>query len=236
MVNGIRSVIRTNLTDQVVRQLIELVVSGQLKPGDRLPAAPDMARDFQVSRTVIREAVSVLSSQGFVAVQHGRGCFVCPSDQWNTLYPGVLLIEGRETAIRELMQVREIIEPHLAFLAATRATSEDIDAIEKCITIGNTTHDTVQADIGFHLAVARASRNEVLLIMLHSVGELLEALETECFTAQPETREQGLYRHRIVLERIKRHHAEGARDAMLVHMREALSNYLAVPSVDQSGC
>jgi GntR family transcriptional repressor for pyruvate dehydrogenase complex len=224
----IRSVTRNALKHQIVNQLTEQIVSGVLKPEERLPAEPLLAEHFGVSRTAIREALSVLADRGFIAVRHGSGTFINPPAFWNNLDPTVLLVKGKTSTLGEMLEAREILEPIVARLAAERASPEDIASLELSLSVpAATDEEKVDADFLFHLGLAEASHNHVLVIMLNSVREIMRAVHRDVF-ARPMTYEQAQGRHRAILDEIKRRNSEGAYQVMQQHMLEASQNLMAV--------
>lgn len=226
MVVDIRSVRRESLKDQIVRQLIELIVSGRFGTGDCLPPERELAQLFDVSRTALREAVGIVAAKGLLDVRHGSGIFVTPPEQWNSLDPILLLAKGKDSALQELMDARELLEPEIAALAAERATAEDIHQVEDNLRLAQTVEEHMENDIQFHLALARLAQNQVLAIMLNSINVLMHEVRREIFVAR-DTREQAYFRHRAILEKIKQHDVGGASEAMRLHLREARENYLA---------
>lgn len=223
----VQTIKRSSLRDQIVRQLVELVVSGQLKPGEALPPERQLAEQLGVSRTAIREAVSIIAAQGFLDVRHGSGTFANPPELWNNLDPVVLLVKGKSAALHELMEVREYVEPTLAQLAAQRATEDDLQALEAALALGDSTEEAAEADLNFHLLIARASGNRVFEIMLHSVADLMREVRRELFML-PATTDQALARHAEVLDRIRAKDAEGAFRVMQQHIREANEHSAAI--------
>ena len=175
----IQSIARGNVRDQIVRQLIELIVAGRFPAGTCLPAERELCQQFNVSRAGVREAVGILASQGFLTVRQGSGTFVNPSQSWNPLDPIVLLAKGRKAALEEVIEARQLLEPLIAALAADRATPEEITALEQYVRLARTVDEDVGMDVAFHSNLARASHNRVLVIMLHSVNELIQEARRE---------------------------------------------------------
>ena len=223
----IQSIARGNVRDQIVRQLIELIVAGRFPAGTCLPAERELCQQFNVSRAGVREAVGILASQGFLTVRQGSGTFVNPSQSWNPLDPIVLLAKGRKAALEEVIEARQLLEPLIAALAADRATPEEITALEQYVRLARTVDEDVGMDVAFHSNLARASHNRVLVIMLHSVNELIQEARREAFAVAAEMREQTLHRHVTILEKVKQGDAPGARVAMEQHLRDAKENFLA---------
>jgi len=228
---ALQSVTRDSLKIQIARQLIELIVSGRVQAGEALPAERELAQQFGVSRTAIREAVSVVAAQGFVDVRQGSGTFVTPRDSWNVTHPLVLLVTDRTATLRELIQARELLEPQVAALAAERATPEDIVSLVETVNLTGSLDQQIARDMAFHLTLAKSSHNQVLLIMLSSINDLMYEVRRETFTS--EVKEQVLARHLLILDKVRQRDAQGAFDAMRQHLKEAKREYL--PGVRDQG-
>ena len=222
MSNEIRSIVRPDVRDQILGQLMELIATGRFRQGTRLPTERRLCEQFNVSRPSLREAIGILASQGFVNVRRGSGTYVNPPESWNTLDPIVLLARGKEVALRELMDVRERLEPYVAYLAAQNADAGDIATIENALQRPDTVDEYVKTDITLHSALAKATHNQVLLIMLHSVQEIqIEVFRTGEIVAK--TFDQ----HCRIVQKVKERDAEGAYAAMEEHLRDSRQHHLA---------
>lgn len=229
MKRAIQSVSRNRITDQIVKQLVDLIIAGEVQPGDRLPSERELAEDFAVSRTAMREAIRALTAQGLLAAQQGSGTFVLPPDSWNALDPVVLLAKGKSIALDELFEALAFLEPHVASLAATNATPDEILAISQYARLTTSREEHVQVDVGFHMSVARASHCRVLLIMLNSVNELMHFSCRDNLGGQLQSVREEVYRaHYRVFERIRDHDSDGAFLAMQDHLRAAWANYRSI--------
>src|SRR5690349_11082065 len=116
---------RGPVRDAVVEQLLGVLRSGGLKPGDRLPAEPELMRLTGVGRSTVREAVRALVSMQLVEVRHGHGTFVRDGLGADLIDPPMLLYLDDHRILRDLMESRRVVEPSIARLAAERATPED---------------------------------------------------------------------------------------------------------------
>src|SRR5207245_2619975 len=159
------------LHGRIVHAIGRRILSGDLRPGDLLPAEPDLG----ASRTVVREAVKVLAAKGLVESRPKTGTRVRPRDAWNLLDPDVLAWQQdgavNDALLRKLTEVRRIIEPAAAELAAARADARDVAALETAFQQMEETAQAragadfeafVQADMKFHLAILQACRNDLL--------------------------------------------------------------------------
>ena len=113
------------LYEQIVAQIETRILNGELRPGDKLPSERELAEQFGVSQTAIREAMKALTQKGLVEIHPGRGTYVTDSTSQAIRHSIDLLVKiGSEDGIRDLVEVREIIEPEIAGLAAFRASEE----------------------------------------------------------------------------------------------------------------
>lgn len=160
---------RKRLADQIADHLMELIGTGELKPGDRLPSEPELMEQFQVGRSSIREAIGALSLVGLVTVKPGQGTHVAGFSTGNHSKPIGLLGIGSEK-INELVEARIELECVIVRFAAERATPEDLKEIRKVHRqmkgAENVEEQLIKLDLAFHMAVARASRNSVLIRFL----------------------------------------------------------------------
>lgn len=158
---------RTNLLDQVADDIGVAVINGTFPVGEMLPTEPELCARFGVSRTVVREAVKLLSSKGLLKTSSGKGTWVPPANEWNYLDPRVFSWiqqsgDVRNT-IRDLFAFRRAIEPAAAAEAATSGADAQIEAIGAALKImESATNDFdlwIQGDVEFHTAIYRASNN-----------------------------------------------------------------------------
>jgi GntR family transcriptional repressor for pyruvate dehydrogenase complex len=224
-------VTRGRLYEQVTSQLRSLIAAGGLKPGDRLPAERVLAEQLGVSRIVIREAMKVLEEQGLVKVQVGSGTYVA------LMEPDVVTdaigryIQQYASSFDHLSEVRRILEGEVAGLAAERATPEDVTRMEQIIERtaravedlgpdGQGLEAFVRVDMEFHTAVAEATQNPVLPLLLEPFTDLLAAYRRRA-SALPGAPQDALRFHRAILEQIKARNAFACRALMLEHLLEA---------------
>jgi DNA-binding FadR family transcriptional regulator len=223
---------KRSLFAHVVEEIGSRIVSGVLKPNDPLPNEAVLGREFGASRSVIREAVKSLAAKGLLESRTRTGIRVLPPMHWNLLDMEVLAwryssLPPREF-FRELFEIRRMIEPEAAGLAAERATDEEIAAIEAAFeamdSAARTTDTAIMADLSFHRAILSAGRNALLLQMgnLIGVGLLVSyRLSKDPFTV-------FLARHKQVLVAIRRRRQAAARAAMdrlLVETRDFLESH-----------
>jgi GntR family transcriptional repressor for pyruvate dehydrogenase complex len=166
MTNPVFQVERKRLADQVADQLMAMIADGRFKPGDKLPSEPELMRQFNVGRSSIREAIGALSLVGLVSVRPGQGTSVNHFSDDSQVKSFGLLGIGRDK-IKELVEARIELECVIVRLAAERASTDDIALIrEKHATLKEALgrkSEPIKSDLAFHLAVARACHNSVLI-------------------------------------------------------------------------
>jgi len=196
-----------------------LILSGELIPGEKLPSEQGLAERFGVSRNVIREALRRLNEQGLAEVRHGAGIFVQAPDQ-DTVVSAfaryVHLNYGKEQ-VASIYEARTLLEPQIAALAAERATPADIAALEESYKRMQSNFGEPKAwsraDLDFHLAMAVATHNPILPLLLRSLTETLREMFEEAWN-QEEGRQAGLEYHGRVLRDVKTHDAVAARSTV----------------------
>jgi GntR family transcriptional regulator, transcriptional repressor for pyruvate dehydrogenase complex len=224
-----------SLSDKVVEQLTEAIVSRRLPPGEQLPSERDLGEKFKVSRTVVREAIRSLAARGLVRVTSGRGVEVNEFGSENVADSMRLLVRGHEGLdYGKVNEVRTVLEVQTAALAAQRARPEDIERLEKiCDDHERSLRDgeiasASELDFQFHRELTRASGNELLLAMLDSISDVLREVRNQSMS-QPHVGENGLAAHRFILKGVKSGNSKAARDAMAKHLAEAERVWLKGP-------
>lgn len=212
------------LYERIVNQIEQRIEAGELKVGDQLPAERELAEQFAVSRTAVREAVKALRQKGLVEIRPGRGTFIAngTSDTVRSSLSMLMKI-GVTKGSGNLVEVREILEPEIAALAATRITDEYIAAMQDAVNIMETALDDVdvfvEADLDFHLALAEATQNPIIPILMDSIIDLLrEQRKRTGLTRGGLLR--GQTHHKKILDAVTRRDAEAARKAMQDHMKQ----------------
>jgi GntR family galactonate operon transcriptional repressor len=226
---------KRNLFTRAVESLGSRIVRGELTPGDTLPNETDLARELGASRTVVREAVKALAAKGLLEARTRTGTRVLESIHWNLLDLDVLAWRyaamPRTQFFRELFEIRRMIEPAAAELAAGRATPEDVAAIAQAyaemvtVDVDAAGDAAIEADLRFHRAVLAAAHNELLAQMGGLIGVGLLA----SFRISSASYDVGLPLHRQVLDAIRARRPAQAREAMerlLLTTRELLDSEL----------
>ena len=171
------------LYESVADQIIKLIKSNELKPGDKLPPERELAEKFSISRASIREAFRVLEYRGLIKSTPGGGRFIREIDKDSLINTDNVILNLEKSSILELLEAREIFEVKIVELAVQRASAEDIKEIEENFNRmsgpgeikDKDTEDVekTEMDTEFHLAIARASHNFVFINIMRFHLELL---------------------------------------------------------------
>jgi GntR family transcriptional regulator, transcriptional repressor for pyruvate dehydrogenase complex len=232
-------IVRTSrLYEQIVQQVEESIHKGALKPGNQLPPERELAHQFGVSRTAVREAVKALREKGLVEAYPGRGTFVTDGTSHAIRQSLDRMIRiGQPEGSTYLAEVREILEPEIAALAATRADAEDLTSMREAVDImDKAKRDSdafIEADLDFHLALAEAAANPLILSLIDSIVGLLREQRLRVFQVEGGP-ERGQYHHKRIMEAIEQHDALGAREAMKAHLRQVREDCRELPSGQES--
>lgn len=221
------------LYEQIVQQIERRIVAGELKIGDQLPSERELAEQFAVSRTAVREAIKALREKGLVEILVGRGTFIANGTTDVVRHTLDLLMKfDTSKGFMKLVEVREILEPEIAALAATRITDEYIlamqEAMDKMEASIDDVEEFVEADLDFHLALAEATQNPIIPALLDPIIDLLR--EQRIQTTQIKgVAQHGQYNHKIIIEAVKRRDSNAAREAMRRHLEQIRADSEQLP-------
>jgi len=210
---------------EVSGRLEKMILSGVYKPREKLPSEQTLANEFGVSRNVIREAYKSLMERGLVAVKQGKGTFVTTPDLSLVSQALNRFIQGTEkNSYTNLYEIRRVLEVAGAKLAAKRANSEDLVAMEEAIETmkkkANSGEEWAKADLTFHTALAKATHNPLFSALLEPIAsQLLEAFVLGYRAV--DAVESGLKYHYQIIRKIRRKDVKGAGEAILAHLRHS---------------
>ncbi len=224
------------LYEKIVDQIENRILKGDLEPGDKLPSEPELAKQFCVSRTSIREAMKALSQKGLIVVQPGRGTFVIDSTSSAMRDSIDLFVKiGSIDGIVDLFGVREILEPEIAALAAIRATPDQIADMVKAVEAMDEAVDApeafIEADLDFHLTLAKATHNTLIPILIDSLVDLLREHRERAASVKGGIERSQPY-HKQILEAVKNGNADLARETMRGHLKQARKEIESALAVD----
>ena len=204
-------------------QIQEFIREGILKPGDRLPSERELAERLQVSRSSLREAIRALELKGLVVSRPGAGTFVS-TESLDTLISIIAssLTDERDV-LSDIFEVRHLLEPQIAALAAERADSLDIEKMEDALfqqerQVGRG-ETGVEGDTAFHFALAQATQNRALVKVISTIADVLSQSRDQSLQS-PGRPQRSLASHRQILDMVHRKEVDGARSAMEYHISE----------------
>lgn len=213
---------RMSTTDAVVGQLQEMIVRGDYRVGDPLPAERELASQLDVSRNVVREALGILGQKGLVRVEHGRGAFVTVPTADHVRDSLQLLLSLRKVGLIELCDARMLIEPELARLAARNRTPESSQALSALLArldaLGDKPEEHVEADFAFHREIARLAQQSVLGAMVEAIRMPLQLSMNVGLSVEDSIRHSDA-QHRLIHDAIVRGDELGAEQAARAHLQ-----------------
>lgn len=222
--------------DQIVSLIEKLIKNGKLKAGERIPPERDLAEKFQVSRNTVREALKALAEKAVVVSRRGAGTYVAE---------GALgcMIDGvtrRHRRLAEIFELRKILEPQLARLAAQRITPSTLAALEEIVKEQRqaltTGRGQVELDEHFHRLIVDATNNSVLREVYETLHEVLAESRMRDLQS-PDRNRHSLEHHQQLLGALKKHASEEAAQLMNRHMEQIEKNLELLPGHEKySSC
>jgi GntR family transcriptional repressor for pyruvate dehydrogenase complex len=234
-----KAVRTTRLYEQIVQQIEDTILNGTVKAGEQLPSERELATRFAVSRTAVREAVKTLSEKGLVEAYTGRGTFVTDATSRVMRRSLDRMIKiGQPEGSTYLLELREIFEPEIAALAALRVEELHLEQMREAIAImDRSMHNPdayIEADLGFHLALAEAAGNPLILSLLDSIVELLRKHRIRIFTIADGPK-RALEHHKIILSAIEQRDPLLARYSMRAHLKQVRDDSQTNAEMNDSG-
>lgn len=218
---------KSRLSDRVADTIFSMItVENRFLPGDKLPNENELSEEMKISRTTLREAIRILVTAGILEIKRGRGTFVredMPQEHIGELLP----LTSAKVNIRDLYEMRLIFEPEAAYYAALRASDTEIeriiqlaDSIEDKIKKGE---DRTEVEQAFHKSIAKATHNEFMKRLMPVIYEGINKgvrLSKEYEMVVRDT----INDHKMLVEFLKARNAEGARNAMRIHILHAMEH------------
>jgi GntR family transcriptional repressor for pyruvate dehydrogenase complex len=211
---------RQKTYELVAERLLDQIRDGQLTPGDVLPPERELVQSYGVGRSSVREALRMLESRGLIE-SRGDGAFAV-SNLRNPFNQSLgLLLRIDQASYANLFEVRRILEGEAAALAASRRTAADVRAMESVVEEMDeglsSEQRFINADLDFHMAIAAASGNPVLVHLMHAIRELLQRSLSSSYHI-PGSPERAVEMHRLILEAVAEKRPEDARQRMQEHV------------------
>ncbi|MFP4483089.1 MAG: FadR/GntR family transcriptional regulator [Thermovirgaceae bacterium] len=216
---------RSTVTENIIEQIKEKILSGEIKPGEKLPPERILAENLSVGRTSVREALRALQYMGVLEVRYGEGTFLSENtslltDHFKTSH---LL---KRFSVMDLVEARKVVEGATVYLAAKRGSPEDREALrdiyylaEEAVQKGQGEKAFLKADFEFHKKIAEMCQNPVLLEMLDTMRELT-LTENLDVIKKPGQIKNALAFHKEILEAVLAYDARRARRKMMEHLKD----------------
>ncbi|MGI6284738.1 FadR/GntR family transcriptional regulator [Neomoorella humiferrea] len=225
MENGRKLVEHNRLYEQVADKLQEMILQSEMRPGERVPPEAELTKLFNVSRTTIREAIKLLKERGLVEISHGKGVFVAEPQESNITALLTLYLRLNDSIdVKDLYEIRKVLEVPMAGLAAERASEEDIELLTRLyreMSSGMEDEERyIQADLEFHMGLASATKNRLFLILLAPLVEVLAADRIAIYKCNGAA-VRGQEGHLKIVEAVRERDPQGAMKAMAEHLRQS---------------
>ncbi|MDQ0412287.1 FadR/GntR family transcriptional regulator [Mesobacillus stamsii] len=212
--------------EEVAETIHNMIRLGQLQPGDKLDSVQQLAANFQVGRSAIREALTALRAMGLIEIRQGEGTYVKAFESEQISFPlsTAILMNPEDTA--HLLEVRKILEAGTVFSAAKKRTDIQLQAMEAALEemrMANGDEELGEkADLEFHLAIAESSQNPLLISLMNHVsglmGETMKETRRLWLYSKQTTTDRLHDEHYAIYEAIKAQDPEAARHLMLAHI------------------
>ncbi|MEO8393376.1 MAG: FadR/GntR family transcriptional regulator [Chloroflexota bacterium] len=218
---------REAISDQITDRVLSLIREQQLRPGDKLPPERELALLMGVSRATVREALRSLAMINVVELRHGSGSYVTSLEPKLLVENFALVFSLTDNSFLQLIEAREVIEPGAMALAAQRITDEEIAQLEDILErsrecLQHPPPDFAQLDIEFHIKTAEFSRNVLLTRIMQAIAQMSIASSQrtagESISVRTRRVERAIRMHQRILDALKAHDPELARQRMLEHL------------------
>ena len=217
---------KTRLAEEIADRIRRLILDGTFPADHSLPSERALAQRFAVSRGSIRDAIRVLETIGLLDSRHGQGTFTRELDVTRLVAPLAAVLTYRQDLQAELMDVRRLLEPAVAQAAAARVTDDEINELERILATQRRKQRAGQSaiveDTAFHAAIARATRNTVLVSIMEILNELLVE-SRKLALGQKGRPEQSIKGHEAVIGALRRRDGNAAAHAMRAHIDQIAS-------------
>lgn len=218
---------RSQLSKLVSKEIENAILLKKFLPGDKLPSEAELCINFNVSRTAVREALQSLSARGLIRIEKGRGVFVEHISSKIATDPMYLFLKLKKKGnySYDIIKARQLIEPQVAGWAARYHDEDDLKQIERNLEeLDNQGYDVEmisRIDMDFHLILAKASKNELIPLILDPIHRLMPKIKAEILESVDEARISAIEWHSIIYKYIAERNEKKAYDAMYQHLLNA---------------
>jgi GntR family transcriptional repressor for pyruvate dehydrogenase complex len=225
------------ISENIITQIRDAILSGRLKPGDRLASEKELALQFSVSKATMREALRVLESTGLIEIRKGigGGVFVAEVGMKTTINSIINFLHFKSVSIKDITMVRYIVEPEVAELAASLIKPEDIENLQAMIEEDYSgPRSNISLGISFHRYLVRMSENPILILIMDFIDNMLTDMKLQ-LNLGPEFYEKVAKSHRRILECLIRKDSVGVRREIiddLVGVGKYMAELSGTPAFD----
>ena len=220
-----------NLSRKIERQIIEAIQQKIYLPKEKLPGEIELAKSFGVSRTAVREALHILAGKGYVETRKGSGVYISDLNYTMVTDPFIYLLDMKcgDASLEQIAQVRLVIEPEIARLAAENRTEDDINfwMLNVQSMKNSTTDKMILHDVNFHRRGAEATGNPVIPIMMEPIYHILYRFISETYT-EMHSPKLAVKNHVLLLKAYREKDGNQAFKIMKKHMQEAMAHAVSI--------
>lgn len=204
------------VTDYIIAQVRDAILSGKLKPGNRLASEKELTEDFRVSKATMREALRGLEAMGLIEIKQGAtgGIFLTEVNSQTLMHSMMNFMHFQSVSIREITMLRYMLEPHIARIAATKITHDEIEQLKAYVVSGNSDNDTDRKkNASFHHYLSRVTKNSLLILIVDFIDHMLDEMKQSLDLGADFHKEIQLS-HKKILDCLVNGDSEGAGQAM----------------------
>jgi GntR family transcriptional regulator, transcriptional repressor for pyruvate dehydrogenase complex len=212
--------------ESVAKQIMELIQSGELQQGDKLPSERSLAEKFKVSRSSVREAIKVLTHKNLVESKRGDGTYICDRIDADIIEAFTEVFADQKKRLSDIFQFRKIIEPQIAALAAVSIDDETLNRMKVIVCNQEirirSGKDTSKLDEQFHREIAIASGNSIFTDMMEALSKIMEESRSQPLQNTKRV-EKSMTAHFDLLKAFEKHDSELAKKIMIQHIEDVES-------------
>jgi len=217
-----------NLVDKAQQQIKEMILNGEYGEDGFLPCEGELCKILSVSRSTIREAVKSLEIRGFLKREHGIGIKVVDTTEQTLMRSLSDMFANTKISLKELLEIRKIVEVPCAGFASSRATEEDLEALLSCVlkleNLKEVNDDYISTDLDFHQILVESSHNSGLIAITRAYTPILRKLIRRATNNEPNQIEKTYHFHRNIYKAIKDHKEAEAREMVFQHLKATTVN------------
>ena len=216
------------LSNKIQTEIEKSILQKKFLPGDKLPTEKQLCAMFGVSRTALREALQMLSIQGLVSIRKGSGIYVSEFNPDHAIKPmsNYLQMNLSDELILQVVEVRKMFEPQIAWMAARNRDDEDVHDLEKNLNelkASDSFNSEKQGEIDqrFHMKICEAAKNPIIPLQMEPIFRMMPQIRTIVYQTVDTALSEAVDYHQRIFEAIRIQNAEGAREAMMGHLAVA---------------